>query len=227
MKFGEKLSFLRKQQDMTQQELAERLGVSRQAVSRWERMTSDPSTENLICIGKLFDVSVDSLLNDGVQIQEGGCPCTAVLEEKTHKGWRDKLKQTFSIFNRRIYLVAALIIYFYEQWMGMIYNSSRKPSALVTALTGLYVRRAIGPLFSFFFVLYLILLLFDCTKNCKKFKIGIHISLSLCIALLWIFLHHRMIPYSFLMWGGGYFALFAVVAAFALRILQKRKEVSL
>lgn len=83
MKFGEKLSFLRKQRDMTQQELAERLGVSRQAVSRWERMTSDPSTENLICIGKLFDVSVDSLLNDGVQIQEG--------DARARQFWKKKL----------------------------------------------------------------------------------------------------------------------------------------
>lgn len=224
MKFGEKLSFLRKQQDMTQQELAERLGVSRQAVSRWERMTSDPSTENLICIGKLFDVSVDSLLNDGVQIQEGGCPCTAVLEEETHKGWRDKLKQTFSIFNRRIYLFAAIMIYFYDQWIIMIYNSFRRPSDFVSVLTGFYVRKAIGPLFSFFFVLYLILLFFNFTKNCKKFKIGIHILLSLSIALLWILLHHWTVPCSFLMAGGGYFALFAVAAAFVLRILQKRKE---
>ena len=224
MKFGEKLSFLRKQYGMTQQELAEKLDVSRQAVSRWERMTSDPSTENLISIGKLFEIPVDSLINDGIQLQKGGCLQAELPEEQTHRKWRDKMKQQLSIFNRRIYLVVALMIYFYEQWMVVIYNSSGRPSALVIALTGLYVRKAIGPLFSFFFVLYLILLFFDCTENHKKFKIPIHISFSLGIALLWIFLHHRMIPYSFLMWGGGYFALFAVIAAFALKLLQKRKD---
>lgn len=221
MKFGEKLSFLMKQRDMTQQELAERLGVSRQAVSRWERMTSDPSTENLICIGKLFDVSVDSLLNDGMQIQEGGCPCTAVLEEETHKGWRDKLKQTFSIFNRKIYLFLAILIYLYAQWLIAIYPH---PHHISPILTGVYVHRSIGPLFSFFSVLYLILLSFNFTKNYKKFKIVIHILLSLGIALLWIFLHHRFFFYSFLMWNDSYFALFAVVAAFTLKLLQKRKE---
>ena len=64
MGFGEKLSFLRKQHGMTQMELAEKLNISRQAVSRWERGTADPSTENLICIGKLFDVSVDDLMDE-------------------------------------------------------------------------------------------------------------------------------------------------------------------
>lgn len=48
MRFGEKLSFLRKQRGMTQIELAEKLDVSRQAVSRWEQGTSKPSTENLV-----------------------------------------------------------------------------------------------------------------------------------------------------------------------------------
>lgn len=221
MKFGEKLSFLRKQQDMTQQELAERLGVSRQAVSRWERMTSDPSTENLICIGKLFDVSVDSLLNDGVQIQEGGCPCTAVLEEETHKGWRDKLKQTFSIFNRRIYLFLAILIYLYAQWLIAIYPH---PHHISPILTGVYVHRSIGPLFSFFSVLYLILLLLDRTEKLEKHKSIIQISSAIGIVLLWVLLCCSIQKYAGFIMFRSYFAAFALIAAFVLRILQKRKE---
>ena len=54
MRFGEKLSFLRKQRGMTQLDLAEKLDISRQAVSRWEQGTSEPPTENLISIGKLL-----------------------------------------------------------------------------------------------------------------------------------------------------------------------------
>ena len=61
MRFREKLSFLRKQRGMTQMELAEKLGISRQAVSRWEQGMPEPSTENLVSIGKLFNVSVDAL----------------------------------------------------------------------------------------------------------------------------------------------------------------------
>lgn len=71
MKFGEKLSFLRKQRGMTQLELAEKLDISRQAVSRWEQGTSEPSTENLVSIGKLFDISVDALVNENVRLQAG------------------------------------------------------------------------------------------------------------------------------------------------------------
>ena len=47
---------------MTQEFVAESLGVSRQAVSKWETGLSDPSTSNLIALAKLFGVSADELL---------------------------------------------------------------------------------------------------------------------------------------------------------------------
>lgn len=49
---------------MTQEFVAESLDVSRQAVSKWENGTSDPSTSNLFALAKLFDVSVEELLRD-------------------------------------------------------------------------------------------------------------------------------------------------------------------
>ena len=67
MRFGGKLSFLRKQRGMTQMELAEKLDISRQAVSRWEQGMSEPSTENLIRIGQLLGVPVDALVNGDAQ----------------------------------------------------------------------------------------------------------------------------------------------------------------
>lgn len=82
MKFGEKLSFLRKQRGMTQLELAEELDISRQAVSRWERGTSDPSTENLVSIGRLFGVSVDALIDESLQLQDGVTVQVAVQERE-------------------------------------------------------------------------------------------------------------------------------------------------
>lgn len=81
MRFGEKLSFLRKQRGMTQMELAEKLDISRQAVSRWEQGISEPSTENLVSIGKLFDVTVDVLVNEDVQLQAGSAVLVAEAEE--------------------------------------------------------------------------------------------------------------------------------------------------
>lgn len=47
---------------MTQEFVAESLGVSRQAVSKWESGASDPSTSNLIALAKLFQVPADELL---------------------------------------------------------------------------------------------------------------------------------------------------------------------
>lgn len=64
MKFGEKLQKLRKQKGMSQEELAYNLNVSRQAVSKWENNQGFPETEKIIQAAKLFNVSLDYLLNE-------------------------------------------------------------------------------------------------------------------------------------------------------------------
>lgn len=52
---------------MTQEFVAERLGVSRQAVSKWENGSSDPSTSNLLALAKLYGISAEELL---LQVQQ-------------------------------------------------------------------------------------------------------------------------------------------------------------
>ena len=64
MNFSEKLIELRKKNGMSQEALAEKLGVSRQTVSKWEIGTSTPDTVNIVALSKLFDVSTDQLLLD-------------------------------------------------------------------------------------------------------------------------------------------------------------------
>ena len=49
---------------MTQEFVAETIGVSRQAVSKWENGTSDPSTSNLFALAKLYGISVEELLKE-------------------------------------------------------------------------------------------------------------------------------------------------------------------
>ena len=61
---GEALKSHRTDRKMTQEFVAESLGVSRQAVSKWENGTADPSTSKLIALAKLFGVSVEELLNE-------------------------------------------------------------------------------------------------------------------------------------------------------------------
>ena len=62
IEIANRLLTLRKQFNLSQEELAERLGISRQAVSRWERAEASPDTDNLINLSKLYGVSIDSLL---------------------------------------------------------------------------------------------------------------------------------------------------------------------
>ena len=59
---GETLKFYREKNNMTQEFIAEELGVSRQAVSKWETDLSEPSTSNLIALARLYKVSADELL---------------------------------------------------------------------------------------------------------------------------------------------------------------------
>ena len=53
----------RKQSGLSQEELADKLGISRQSVSKWERAEACPDTDNLIKLSKLYGVSIDTLLN--------------------------------------------------------------------------------------------------------------------------------------------------------------------
>ena len=64
MKLEEKLIVLRKQHGMTQNNVAENLNVSRQAISRWESGLAAPTIENLKCLSSLYSVSIDILLNE-------------------------------------------------------------------------------------------------------------------------------------------------------------------
>ena len=61
---GETIKEYRTQCKMTQEFVAEHLSVSRQAVSKWENGTSDPSTANLLALAKLFGVSAAELLKN-------------------------------------------------------------------------------------------------------------------------------------------------------------------
>ena len=76
MTTGEKIAKQRKELNYTQEQLGEILGVSRQSISKWESDIAYPETDKLIKMGKLFDCSMDYLLNDestdktGVQTKE-------------------------------------------------------------------------------------------------------------------------------------------------------------
>lgn len=62
IEIADRLVKLRKKYGYSQEELADKLGLSRQAVSKWERAEASPDTDNLICLAKLYGVSLDELL---------------------------------------------------------------------------------------------------------------------------------------------------------------------
>ena len=64
MTFGEKLLKLRKENGLSQDELAVHISATRQAISRWENGSSLPETEKVVQLSRFFDVSIEYLLND-------------------------------------------------------------------------------------------------------------------------------------------------------------------
>ena len=63
MHIGEKIQALRKEHDISQEQLAEKLFVSRQAISKWETGESMPDVDNIVRLSSIFNVSTDYLLN--------------------------------------------------------------------------------------------------------------------------------------------------------------------
>ncbi|PRR82107.1 helix-turn-helix domain-containing protein [Clostridium vincentii] len=83
MNFSERLRKLRKEKGFSQEELAGRLGISRQAVSKWESGQSNPDTNNLIMLSEVYGISLDFLLKEN--------------DEKVERA--DEIKET----NRRLH----------------------------------------------------------------------------------------------------------------------------
>lgn len=78
MTLGETIRTLRKNAGLSQEALAEKLGVSRQAVSKWENDNGMPETEKLIAMAKLFDTSLDDLISE-----KKSAPTSPAAEDST------------------------------------------------------------------------------------------------------------------------------------------------
>ena len=70
IEIANRLVELRKKNGLSQEELAAKIGLSRQAVSKWERAEASPDTDNLICLAKLYGISLDELLNNDATVEE-------------------------------------------------------------------------------------------------------------------------------------------------------------
>ena len=73
MKFNEKLVMLRKQQNLSQEQVSEKLGVARQTISKWELGETTPEMDKLIIISKIYDITLDELMkedNEGKNVND-------------------------------------------------------------------------------------------------------------------------------------------------------------
>lgn len=87
MELKEKLVTLRKEKGLTQLAVAEKLDVSRQAISRWESGTALPSTDNLRCLSSLYEVPIDYLLKENSERKSdpGNEPAPNKIQHKNKK----------------------------------------------------------------------------------------------------------------------------------------------
>ena len=103
MTLGEKLQSLRQRAGMSQDALAERLQVSRQAVSRWERDETMPETDKVVAIADIFDVTTDYLLRPQPESTETE-PETLPREQK------DWVERFLAFAKRKWYLLGWVLI---------------------------------------------------------------------------------------------------------------------
>ena len=94
MKLSDKIIGLRKSNGMSQEDLAEKLDVSRQAISRWESGTAMPDANNILQLSKLFGVTTDYLLNDDYQ-SDNDLPKVKEVQNDTMSEQKENDKQKF------------------------------------------------------------------------------------------------------------------------------------
>ena len=114
MKLPDKIIKLRKENGWSQEELAEKLDVSRQAISRWENGTALPDAQNVLQISKLFHVTTDYLLNDDYE-SDDDIPLVRTATQETEDLFLKK---------KRLHLISAIAFFIAALfWMVAVVSS--------------------------------------------------------------------------------------------------------
>ena len=178
MEFHQKLQHLRKQFGMTQEQLAEKLFVSRTAISKWESGRGYPNLESLKCISKLFSVSIDELLSNNELME------LAETENRSNIGRMSGL--VFGVLD------AITIVFLFMPLFGR-QNGEYVEAVMLSAYTGVAEWLRI----LYFAVIALISLLgvFEMTAQQKNYERGLQIgkpcSIGFCAAAILLFAFSR------------------------------------
>ena len=128
MKLYEKIIKLRKSNGGSQEELAEKLDLSRQAISRWENGTALPDANNILQLSKIFGVTSDYLLNEDYT-DDGDIPCV-----KEAKKELDSKKDS----NRKLFLVSSVAFLLGAAvWLFQAINHLSAPYAALAIVNAL------------------------------------------------------------------------------------------
>ena len=182
MEFHEKLQKLRKQKELTQEELAQALYVSRTAISKWESGRGYPSIDSLKAIAKFFGVTIDDLLS--------GEEALTIAEEESRQVKRSLLDLMFALLD------LSMVLFFFLPLFGLEADGAVQAVSLL-ALRGssLYVKAAYFGLVIAAVILGILALAF---QNCQstlwvRYKNGV--SMTLCAAGVGLFAIGRQ-PYA-------------------------------
>lgn len=128
MDFAEKIFTLRKGRDFTQEQLAEKLGVSRQSISKWESGQAIPELEKVVAMSQIFDVTTDYLLKPS-EIDELSVK-TEILEKQQQQLF-DREKKRNRMIRCVMYSAGVYLLFFAVYCIGHFYLEIWNPSVIL------------------------------------------------------------------------------------------------
>lgn len=181
MEFSEKLQKLRKSKDLTQEQLAQQLFVSRTAISKWESDRGCPNIDSLKAISKFFNVSIDELLSSDELIE--------VCEKESATKVLQLKSAVFAILDIMTLLILFLPVFKQESEGAFLSVSLFSLTSIMPYMKIIYI--ALICLCGLFGIAYLAYVLLQKEKLNNFFRYG---SLFLSAALIFLLLWHS--PYA-------------------------------
>ncbi len=137
MDFAEKLLSLRKANNLTQEQLAEKLDVSRQSVSKWECGQAVPELDKIVALSAIFNVTTDYMLKsseiDDLSVKTG------ILEKQQHMIMAQEQRNQ-QVFRNIMYSLAIYLVFFALYFIGHFYFEIWNPSVI---FSGFFIATAI------------------------------------------------------------------------------------
>lgn len=146
MKLSEKIVILRKRHGMSQEDLAERLGISRQSVSKWESGIAMPDIEKIVELSRIFEVSADTLLKDEIELSEETDTYT-VPKERRHVSYDEAKSYLNDKFRAAYFIAVATFILMLSPGVMLIFMSIptwHNAVAVSVGISALFIMAAVA-----------------------------------------------------------------------------------